>query len=52
MFIVKRLPRISSAKSEIPGISLFAQDVQKVDRFYKHYVPTARFRPDFAEDYF
>lgn len=35
-----------SAKSEMPSVSLFADESQKAVHFYKHYVPTARFRLD------
>src|SRR3954467_6848027 len=49
MFIAMRLPLIISAKSEMLSISLLAEEVRRPCTFYKHYVPTARFRPDSFE---
>src|SRR5436190_3431342 len=49
MFIATRLPLIISATSEMLSISLFAEEVSRPCTFYKHYVPTARFRPDSFE---
>src|SRR3954464_5030073 len=49
MFIATRLPLIISAKSEMLSISLFAEEVRRPYAFYKHYVPTARFRLDSFE---
>jgi hypothetical protein len=46
-------PLMISAKSEMLGISLFAEEVRGPCTFYKHSVPTARYCPDsLASDYF
>ena len=46
MFIATQLPPIIFAKSEMLSISLFAEKVNGAVLVYKHFVPTARFRPN------
>jgi len=52
MFIATRLLLIISAQSEMLKHFALCGRSERPWRFYKHYVPTARFGPDSLERYF